>query len=167
MAPAGHSYGALFALKAALARPARIRGLVLEDPARPVELHPPPDQLEEFVHHNEAFLDAMRTPEAEIRSHAGRDGVERSRDRGLGGVQDPGRPAPPPPPPPRPRRWRDLIGSVGRPTLLVVPRGEGAGVRTANPAVTIVRIPRVGHCIRRDDPAAYFGVVDPFLGSLA
>ena len=63
-------------------------------------------------------------------------------------------------------RWRDLIGSVERPTLLVVPRGDGGGVRTANPVVTIARIPGVGHCIRRDDPAAYFGVVDPFLARL-
>ena len=62
-------------------------------------------------------------------------------------------------------RWRDLIGSVERPTLLVVPRGDGGGVRTANPVVTIARIPGVGHCIRRDDPAAYFGVVDPFLSA--
>ena len=60
----GHSYGALFALKAALARPDRVRGVVLEDPARPVDLHPP---QEEFVRHNEAFLDAMRNPEPEIR----------------------------------------------------------------------------------------------------
>ena len=30
----------------------------------------------------------------------------------------------------------------------------------------IARIPGVGHCIRRDDPAAYFGVVDPFLANL-
>ena len=39
-------------------------------------------------------------------------------------------------------------------------------MRTSNGAVTIARISGVGHCIRRDDPAAYFGVVDPFLASL-
>ena len=65
-----------------------------------------------------------------------------------------------------PDRWRDLIGGVAVPTLLVVPRGDGAGVRTSNGAVTIARLSGVGHCIRRDDPAAYFGVVDPFLASL-
>ena len=92
--------------------------------------------------------------------------MERARDPGVGGVQATGR---------RrlihhlglgPDRWRDLIGGVAVPTLLVVPRGDGAGVRTANGAVTIVRISGVGHCIRRDDPAAYFGVVDPFLAGL-
>ena len=159
----GHSYGALFALKAALARPERVRGVVLEDPARPVDLHPP---QEEFVRHNEAFLDAMRTPEQEIRRTRAETSWSEAEiaawaacktqvDRRLIHHLDLGR-----------VRWRDLIGSVERPTLLVVPRGDGGGVRTANPAVTIARIPGVGHCIRRDDPAAYFGVVDPFLRGL-
>ena len=159
----GHSYGALFALRAALARPDRVRGLVLEDPARPIDLRPPPP---EFFEHQDRFLDAMLDPEPEIRRtraetswseaeiHAWaacKPQVDRRLIHHLGLGPD---------------RWRDLIGSVAVPTLLVVPRGEGAGVRTANTAVTIARIPGVGHCIRRDDPAAYFGVVDPFLAGL-
>ena len=60
----GHSYGALFALRAALARPDRVRGLVLEDPARPIDLRPPPP---EFFEHQDRFLDAMLEPEPEIR----------------------------------------------------------------------------------------------------
>jgi len=159
----GHSYGALFALRAARARPDRVRGLVLEDPARPIDLRPPPP---EFFEHQDRFLDAMLDPEPEIRRtraetawseaeiHAWaacKPQVDRRLIHHLGLGPD---------------RWRDLIGSVAVPTLLVVPRGEGAGVRTANTAVTIARIPGVGHCIRRDDPAAYFGVVDPFLATL-
>ena len=55
----GHSYGALFALRSALARPDLVRGLVLEDPARPIDLRPEPP---EFFEHQDRFLDAMLTP---------------------------------------------------------------------------------------------------------
>ena len=91
----GHSYGALFALRAALARPDLVRGLVLEDPARPIDLRPPPP---EFFEHQERFLDAMLDSRAGDPPDPGGDDVERGRDPGLGGVQATGRPPADPPP---------------------------------------------------------------------
>ncbi len=161
----GHSLGGLFALRAGAAAPELVRALVLEDPARPSgEATPDP----EFVAHQEVFLDAFAAGTTAEKTRMRRDSswtadeidawadckplVDRRMIRAglnLG-----------------PADWPTLLAEVTIPTLFVVPKdGEMAPTETEldNPLIKIARIPGVGHCVRRDDPAAYHAAVDPFL----
>ena len=63
-------------------------------------------------------------------------------------------------------RWRDLIGGVAADPARGAARRRWRRAHCQRRGDDRAHIPGVGHCIRRDDPAAYFGVVDPFLASL-
>lgn len=155
----GHSLGALLALRAALARPQSVLALVLEDPARPGGTGP------ELVAANQAFLDGMAEPtahiermlretawtRAEIEAWAAcKPLVDReyiARGLSLGDT-----------------RWEELFEDLAVPTLVVVPPSSAMAPRgVANALVRSVVIPDSGHCVRRDQPGRYHGVVDAFL----
>jgi pimeloyl-ACP methyl ester carboxylesterase len=161
----GHSLGGLFALRAGVAAPELVSALVLEDPARLIGETPPDPEL---VADQETFLDTFASgtdaekirmrrespwTAAEIDAWAEcKPLVDRRmiRDGLRLGLTD----------------WPTLLADLTVPTLFVVPvDGEMAPSddELANPLIEIARISGVGHCVRRDDPAAYHAVVDPFL----
>ncbi len=169
----GHSLGGNLALHAALARPDRVRALVLEDPASP-----PPTPAEakagtvpDFVAENEAFLDSMCTEadrsrqvermlresawsRAEIEQWAAcKPLVDRRYIReGLRLADGP---------------WEELFQALAVPTLLVSPDPAPMAPRreaVTNPLLRRVVISGAGHCVRRDRPTAFHAAIDDFLG---
>lgn len=161
----GHSLGGNLALAAALARPDRVWALVLEDPASPDDT-----PAEVIVAGNEAFLDSMASEadraaqvermldesgwsRAEVEAWAAcKPMVDRRYIReGLRLVQLP-----------REESFQALVV----PTLLVVPDPAPMAPDRAdvtNPLVHWAVIPEAGHCVRRDQPQAYFVAVEAFL----
>jgi pimeloyl-ACP methyl ester carboxylesterase len=161
----GHSLGALFALRGALERPDRVAALVLEDPPRPDGSGLGRADLAEYAEH---FLDTMLDPqpeiertrrettwsEEEIQAWAeSKPKVDRAYIRTGVPLGD--------------QTWKELIEAVRVPTLLLVPEPVGDDALPLpvvdNAVVQVVSIPGVDHCMRRDDPAAYHAVVDPFV----
>ena len=158
----GHSLGALLSLRAALARPPRVWALVLEDPPQPSGSAPDP----EFVAWHEELLGSFdeaaqvermlaETPwsRTEVEAWAAcKPRVDREyvrRGLFLGG---PG--------------WAEMFDRLAVPTLLVVPEEGGVSPRPDGPPsdhVRLVAVPQAGHCVRRDQPDRYHGVVDAFL----
>lgn len=68
--------------------------------------------------------------------------------------------------------WQDIAAAITVPTLLVtgsetdlVDAATVREVRRVNPAIEVAVVQGVGHCIRREDAAAYHGVVDPWLAA--
>ena len=67
--------------------------------------------------------------------------------------------------------WDHIVGAISVPTLVllaerggpVLPEVRERAARIGNPHLEIRVVPGAGHCIRRDDPAAYHALVDPFL----
>lgn len=163
----GHSLGGYVGLRAALASPDLVRALVVEDPARPNDTDAPDPtfvagilaELDRFPDQTAAELDRMKreTPwsDTEILAWAqARSRVDRVMiERGLR----------------LPRAdWEQMFQSLRVPTLLVLPSDGGMGpdpTRLDNPLVERVVVPEAGHCIRRDNPAGYHDVVDPFLAA--
>jgi len=161
----GHSLGGLFALRAAAAVPDLVRGVVLEDPARPTgDVEPDPDLVAAQERFLDAFADGTAAEKARMRTDSGwtADEIEAWADckplvdRGMIrsgmtlGEAD----------------WPDLFDRLVLPTLVVVPESSDMAPKdgeVANPFVSVARIPGVGHCVRRDDPDAYHALVDPFL----
>ena len=160
-----HSLGGLVSLRASVARPDLVRALVLEDVARPTG-HWAPDPW--FVEHQERFLDAFADGGAAERERIRREtswsDAEIEGWAGCKGQVD--------------RRYiregtylgeADLISAVNRlmmPTLYLAPRhGDMAPdpSEVINPLVRLVLLDGVGHCVRRDAPEAYHGLVDPFI----
>ncbi len=166
----GHSLGGLMALRVGAHQPHLMRALVLEDPARPLGAWTP---SAEFTAAQEEFLDRFATPamvDAErarmrVESHwtpdeidawaASKPLVDRVMVRRGLFLGDP-----------------DLAACLARltvPTLLIAPEdGEMAPEPgdIPNDLVGQAFVPGVGHCVRRDDPAAYHAVVDAFLAAL-
>lgn len=164
----GHSLGGLFALRAAAARPELVRGLVLEDPARPPGA-PTPDP--EFVAMNEAFLDSFadggQTQRDRMRAEsrwaadeidqwaASKPLVDRAMIHDGLTLGD--------------GTWEPVFNGLTVPTLLVAPTDSPMAPDPAlitNPLVQQVRLDGVGHTVRRDDAQAYHAVVDPFLAAV-
>ena len=161
-----HSLGGLMSLRVSVARPDLVRALVLEDVARPTGHWGPAPW---FVEHQEQFLDAfvadgglaerkrMRHEtswsDAEIEEWARcKEQVDRRFIREgtyLGEA--------------------DLVSAVNQlaiPALYLAPRdGDMAPdpSEVTNPLVRLVLIDGVGHCVRRDAPKTYHGLVDPFI----
>ena len=152
-------------LRVGVARPDLVRALVLEDVARPTGHWGPAPW---FVEHQERFLDAFADGGAAERERMRRESswsdAEIEGWAGCKGQVD--------------RRYiregtylgeADLVSAVNRltvPTLYLAPRhGDMAPdpSEVTNPLVRLVLIDGVGHCVRRDDPEAYHGLVDPFI----
>ncbi|MBO3103915.1 alpha/beta fold hydrolase [Cellulomonas fengjieae] len=160
----GHSLGGVLALRAALARPGKVRALVLEDPAKPTGAGADPG----FVAGNEQLLDSVAADAAaevarmlaetpwsrtEVEAWAtckplvDREYVRRGLH--LGGPE-----------------WEELFNALTVPTLLLVPPDAPMAPRADalhNPLVRTVVVPDSGHCVRRDQPARYQEEVDAFL----
>jgi pimeloyl-ACP methyl ester carboxylesterase len=175
----GHSLGGAVGLTVGVRRPELVRALVLEDPA-PLGPDEPlrTDRGPERVAGLEPSLsapdeEALRRVRAEQHpdwpdSELLVTGVaERQMDLDylrLGEFK----PTTP---------WPQLFAAVTVPTLVVsgdahdpstcVDRAVEDGVEaTANPVVTLVRIPGAGHCVRRDRPAEFYATVDRWLSAL-
>lgn len=163
----GHSLGGYFALRAALARPDAVRALVVEDPAQPAPGRTP---IPEFAGGTDDFLEVMADPttraakidemltesswsEAEIDEWARcKPLVDREYVR-RGSYLDDG-------------EWESHFAALTVPTLLVSPPDTPMApdmTLVDNPLVARVVIPDSGHCVRRDQPAAYHLAVDGFL----
>jgi len=163
----GHSLGGLLALRAAVARPDRVWALVLEDPARPTGGRTPDPR---FVAQNEAFLDAMADQAGEVARMARETSWSRAEIDGWAACK------------PLVDRayvrrglylgdgsWAELLDAVRMPTLLLVPPPSPMTPRqdaVHNDLVRAVVVPGAGHCVRRDQPAAYHGAVDAFLAEV-
>ncbi|MFF2452240.1 alpha/beta fold hydrolase [Isoptericola sp. NPDC058082] len=165
----GHSMGGALALRAAVARPAAVRALVLEDPPRADGGASPAEHAAGFlafvegvsarVAHGE--LDALVTESAwsppEARAWA-RCKPQVQRDylrRGLHLGRE---------------SWADLVSRLTVPTLLVLPDRDSVGPAPdepgpTNPLLRTVVVADAGHCVRRDQPDAYFEAVEGFLAS--
>jgi pimeloyl-ACP methyl ester carboxylesterase len=172
----GHSLGGAVALAAAVRRPELVRALVLEDPAPlgPDDPQRDPARGEEFlagVRESLAARDDAELVDLRRRKHpdwaedellvSGR--AEQQTDLAYLAHGDI-KPTP---------RWPDLFEKLAVPTLVVsgddlaavcvtddVQRGLA---EIGNPHVELVRIPGSAHCIRREQPEAYYAAVDAFL----
>lgn len=176
----GHSLGGLLALRAALARPAQVRALVLEDPAKPdgfpttdptlpapVYVAPPvvvagiESSLIATERDRAAEVARMRraTPWSDTEIEAWADSrplVDRAYVRGGRFLGD--------------LAWEERFAALAVPTLLVLPADAPMAPRPDrydNPRVRTVVIEAAGHCVRRDQPHAYQAAVDAFLAEHA
>ena len=175
----GHSLGGAVGLAAAVRRPELVRALVLEDPAPlgPDEPQRSPSRGAEFregIEVSRAALDddallAVRReqhpdwPESELLV-TGRAEQQLDADYLEAGEWKPSVP------------WPELFREVQVPTLvvsgdrtdeIVVDVTMERGIEEiANPLVSFARVPGAGHCIRREQPDAYYSLVDDFLSHL-
>jgi pimeloyl-ACP methyl ester carboxylesterase len=175
----GHSLGGAVALTAAVRRPTLVRALVLEDPAAlgPHEPQRDPDGNASWVAalqpsrdaaDDDALLALRRSvhpawPESEL-LETGR--AEQQTDLAYLTHGDL-KPSP---------RWPELFAGVTVPTLVLsgdattrlaelcidddVERGL---VAAGNPHLRFQRVPGAGHCVRRDQPARFYALVDGWL----
>jgi pimeloyl-ACP methyl ester carboxylesterase len=176
----GHSLGGAVALAAAVRRPELVRALVLEDPAPlgPGEEQRDPVRGADFLAGVEQSLAAVdddalfglrkaahpEWPEDEllVTGHA-----EQQMDLRFLAHGD-WKPS---------TRWPELFTRVSVPTLVLSGDDLGAVVVTdeveraideiANPHVRFARIPAAAHCVRRENPPAFYDAVDTFLTAVA
>lgn len=175
----GHSLGGAVALAAAVRRPELVRALVLEDPA-PLG---PDDQQHDHAR-GEDFLAgvddslAARDQEDLVRIRRAKHPGWADDELLVSGVAEQQmdleylahgdyKPSP---------RWPELFESVTVPTLVVSGDDMGEVVMTddverginaiGNAHVRFVRIPGAAHCIRRENPQAFYGAVDTFLATV-
>lgn len=175
----GHSLGGAVALSAAVRRPELVRALVLEDPAPlgPDEQQRDPRRGAEFLAGVQESLSA--TDDAmllEIRKAAHPDWPEEELlVTGIGEQQMDLRylargdfkPT---------TRWPELFASVSVPTLIVSGDDMGGVVMTdeverainriGNPHIRFLRVPGAAHCVRRENPHAFYDAVDTFLAGV-
>lgn len=162
----GHSLGGLVSARVAQAYPELVRALVLEDPAKP---RPHWDVANrEFSRQQLAFVEAVTTdPDGELTRMmletpwtetelaewaASKPRVDREylrRGLVLGDTA-----------------WEEMFTALTVPTVILVPIDGEMSPDPAlidNDLVQVIEIPEAGHCIRRDNPEGYHGVVDAFL----
>ena len=162
----GHSLGGIVSARTAGAYPELVQALVLEDPAKPgprwAELQAEfsqqqlafvsavtddPEGEKARMRRETTWSDAELAPWAEAKARVDRDYLRLGLNLGD-------------------TAWESMFDALTVPTLIVVPVGGDMAPNPdliANPLVSVVPLEGVGHCIRRDDPAAFHGVVDPFL----
>jgi pimeloyl-ACP methyl ester carboxylesterase len=172
----GHSLGGAVALAAAVRRPDLVRSLVLEDPA-PLGPHDPqraPDRGAELAaglqpslaaRDDEDLVAARRSahpdwPEDELLVTGLAEQQVDLHYPAHGDLK----PSP---------RWPELFARVRAPTLVlsgddlaavcITDDHERGIVEAGNVHVRVVRIPGSGHCIRREQPAAFPAAVEAFL----
>jgi pimeloyl-ACP methyl ester carboxylesterase len=175
----GHSLGGAVGIAAAVRRPELVRALVLEDPA-PLDTDEPQRSeargaefragIEESrrAPDDEALLAVRRSahpdwPEAELLV-TGRAEQQMDADFLANGDWKPS------------TRWPELFVKVAVPTLVisgdrldevVVDAFMENGIeQLGNPLVRFARIAGAGHCIRREQPEAYYALVDDWLARL-
>jgi pimeloyl-ACP methyl ester carboxylesterase len=172
----GHSLGGAVALAAAVRRPELVRALVLEDPA-PLG----PDDKQHDPSRGAEHLDGLRASRAargdddlfRVRREAHPDWPEdellvtgRAEQQVDTEYLAHGDLKPSP-------RWPELFARLAVPTLVVsgddleevcITEDLERGITAiGNPEVRLVRVPGAAHCIRREQPTAYFDAVDAFL----
>jgi len=172
----GHSLGGAVALAAAVRRPDLVRSLVLEDPAPlgPFDAQRDPARGLELLgglrdslaasDDGELFASRRRAhpdwPEDELLV-TGRGEQQVDLEYLAWGDL---KPSP---------RWPELFARVSVPTLVVsgddmaevciTDDHERGIMETQNVHVRVVRVPGAGHCIRREQPDAFYAAVDAFL----
>jgi pimeloyl-ACP methyl ester carboxylesterase len=175
----GHSLGGAVALAAAVRRPELVRAVVLEDPA-PLG----PEEPEASAARGAEYLDGIRPSLAARDDHALLDKrrqqhpdwpesellvtgrAEQQMDTEYLGRGD-WKPT---------TRWPDLFSRLTVPALVVsgddpdeicVDDAMETGLQEiGNPQVTLTRVEQAGHCIRREQPEAFYAVVDVWLGKV-
>lgn len=169
----GHSMGGGISAALAAWRPDLVRGAVLEDPTW-VSTSDPALRLEQGKERAELsqwFRDDPRSamadgraqnprwPEIELEpwAEAKVDSDDAFLETGQAWLRLP---------------WQDIAAAITVPTLLVtgsetdlVDAATVREVRRVNPAIEVAVVQGVGHCIRREDAAAYHDVVDPWLAA--
>lgn len=173
----GHSLGGAVAWTVAVRRPELVRGVVLEDPA-PLG----PDEPQADPAHGTAFLEGVERsrsapddetllrqrredhpdwPESELLV-TGRAEQQMDLDYLARGDLKPS------------ERWPELVDGVRVPMLVLtgdsmdevcVDRRMEDALRAAD-GVEVLRIPGAGHCVRREQPEAYYQAVDRWLAAL-
>ncbi|RRC94678.1 alpha/beta fold hydrolase [Schaalia canis] len=164
-----HSMGANLVLSIASEHPQLVRALVLEDPAKPMFDAP----LEDFAQETLAFVESMNSvtqrqmavarmkretswSQAEIDAWAEcKPLVDRGYLRGGLGLL--------------PCYTEDTYQALSVPTLLILPEpAPMAPQRQAvtNPLVRWAIVEKAGHCVRRDQPEAYYCAVEDFLADV-
>ena len=175
----GHSLGGAVGLAAAVRRPELVRALVLEDPA-PLGPDEPQRSATRGAEFRAGIEDSRTAPDDDAllrvrrEQHpdwpasellvTGRAEQQMDADFLENGDWKPS------------TRWPELFEKVEVPTLVVsgdrpdeicVDADMESGIdRIGNPAVTLVRIPDSGHCIRREQPDLYYAAVDDWLAGL-
>lgn len=175
----GHSMGGAVALAAAVRRPELVRALVLEDPA---PISPGEDardgargrEFAESVQDSRAAADedellaVRRTQHSDWTDDELLASGTAEQQVDLAFLENGEyRPLTP---------WPDLFAQVAVPTLVVsgdtadeiviTDEHERGIAEIGNPRVRLVRVPGSGHCIRREQPAAYYAAVDAFLADV-
>lgn len=175
----GHSLGGAVALNAGVRRPDLVAALVLEDPAplSPGEKQHDPARGDNLLAGLRSSLEASDEEDLFRRRKAAHPDwpegellvtgqAERQIDLEYARHGD-HKPSTP---------WPRLFTEVSVPTLVLtgdsmeevcITRDIEDGIaQIGNPHVQVVRIPAAGHCIRREQPEAFFSTVDEFLGGI-
>jgi N-formylmaleamate deformylase len=173
----GHSMGAETAFTLATQKPGLVRALMLEDPPWRTEPVSPEQQAaladtwqQEILRRHTLSLEAIvaegRTlqptwPDSELVPWARAKQQVQPQVASLAAA---------------PRvPWQSLLAAIRCPTLLlcgdlalgaIVTPSVAAAAREHNPHITVATIAGAGHCVRRDQPAAFAQAVQTFLQAL-